>query len=137
MLAGAFAACSLGDDLLTAGDVFEALLRKWGVKTKVLANGCGSNPANGPHDFTSHRWRKAHGVWLAEFLNLDKLIGHADLRTVPTADGVRMLSDDARSGMLFCLRHSPDQARVFEQFVRGMGWWKEGSVAIDTGFFFE
>jgi len=138
MLAGAFAACSLGDDLITAGDVIEALLRRWGVKTKVLANGAGSNPANGPHDYTSHRWRRTkEGVWTAEFLNLEKLIAHADLRTVPTADGVRLLADDARSGMLFCLRHSPDQALLFERFCRGMGWWKEGSVPLDVGFFFE
>lgn len=137
LLAGAAAACSLGDDLITAGDVLEYLLRKWGVKTKVLANGEGSNPAAGPHDYTSHRWRKTNGTWTAEFLNLDKLIAHADLRTTPTADGIRMLSDDARAGMMFCLRHSPDQLEIFVRFCKGMNWWKEGSVPLDTGFFFE
>lgn len=137
MLAGAAAACSLGDDLITAGDVLEYLLKKWGVKTKVLANGEGSNPASGPHDYTSHRWRKTNGTWAAEFLNLDKLIAHADLRTTPTSDGIRMLSDDARAGMMFCLRHSPDQLEFFERFCRGMNWWKEGTIPLDTGFFFE
>jgi len=130
-LAGAKRATSLGDDLLSVGLIIAAMLASFGVRTKDLATEV-SKPPEGPHDFTSHRWTKVNGIWKAEFLNLPKMLAHADFRAT-TKDGVRSLNPDAIAGMLFALRHSADSTKVFIDFLSRMDWWVEGIVAEEFG----
>jgi len=132
-LADALRAISLGDDLLFTGAIRQALLDSFGVRTKVLADEQ-DKPPEGPHDFTSHRWRKINGVWEAEFLNLPKMIAHADFRAkIDKATGLKVLDRDAVAGMLFALRHSPEQTRIFTRYTQRMGWWTPDIVPEDLG----
>jgi hypothetical protein len=66
-------------------------------------------------EFTSHRMkREMDGTWSARFLNLGKACARLAMADAVTADQV--------AGLMFCVRHSPEELRVLGDVCEEMGW---------------
>jgi len=113
---GADDATAAGDDETHTGEVDPDLLLSTGCLTKEGSE-WESGP-KGPISFTSHSFRKSFGMWFATFDNLAKMLAHLDLRREPG----KAPSTDVTGGMLFALRHSPVERKIFEDVVKACGW---------------
>lgn len=66
-------------------------------------------------EFTSHcMMRETDGSWSARFLNLGKACSRLAFADVVTADQL--------AGLLFCVRHSPEDTKVLRDVSEEMGW---------------
>lgn len=125
-LCGSVRVATLGDDLACDGITEKDRLISFGVRSKIEVGKEAGSPAEGPHDFTSHRFtRDSDGVWHAEFLNFRKLL--ANLRFRSSAEAAP--SKEQLGGVKFAVRHNPGQLAKLEALSDMLGWNYAAAIA--------